>query len=476
MRRTISINNFIIQFFSLFILVLLLLFTFQTWNDSIKYESWYDTIALLSIIFLIYQLMIFLEFNTSYSDFRLWFIILCHIFMFGRVYLRALHLDTDIFWDIMSRFSSRTLYHTGLFVLCCIQALFIGFTIRGKNISSKLKRWKYLNGLSEESISELMLRSGILLFIFSFPFRLIEDIRFIMQVQPTGNYSSFSSRSGISDDVAFLFLPSVLYIIASKGISKKKTIFIVFGTVIYYVFVMVSTGDRRYPVTAVIALVLCYLQVYKVKMNLLRFFVTLFICNLSLNFLAVLRIVRHGNLTGVMSFFIEYRDALLSNNAVYETLSEFGLSFLSTVSVIEHIPTSIDFQNGLGFYGAIPTILPVGRMFPDFFSQVSISRRINMITGYSLGSTIFGDFFANFGWVSVLLIIFYGAILSGMFYVDIDKMRNLSLAKYYSLFYILINLVRASFYETFRASMSVWLVPLIILYFIKPVFRKKKLT
>ena len=94
------------------------------------------------------------------------------------------------------------------------------------------------------------------------PFRLFEDIKAILETQTFKTYSALTSTSGITDDIAALFVPAVIYIVA--GISDKKSNnriskIILLSTIFYFIAVMVLTGDRRYQTTAIISITLCYI-------------------------------------------------------------------------------------------------------------------------------------------------------------------------------------------------------------------------
>ncbi|GAB1475508.1 hypothetical protein MASR2M70_03400 [Bacillota bacterium] len=84
-----------------------------------------------------------------------------------------------------------------------------------------------------------------------------------------------------------------------------------------------------------------------------------------------------------------------------------------------------------------------------------------------MGASIIGDLYGNFGWFSLIMAIIFGAITSKIFKFGNNEENRLYCAKYYSLFYILINLVRASFFEIFRPAFMVYFVPILIMWLLE---------
>lgn len=460
-RRGITIKHLIFIKIHLFILGFLVFFSCLTWNNYNIIIKWSKVVTNIVIILLSIQLISFKCKKIQYTDFRLWFIILTYLFMFGRVILNAYNLDSNIFWNLMNRHSELKLYHTSMFILCCIQSIFIGFIFnedKGKIANKSIDIWK-------ESSNELMYKVGLVLLIFSIPSRLYTDISWIIQTQRSSSYLALSVKSGLADDIAFLVIPSLLYINTS-GKLKKRTVFIITLTsIFYFIVVMILTGDRRYPVTAILALILCFFKLYNIKIKLREIFTWGGAAYLMLNLLSVLRNIRRNDLTNVGNFIFNYGlDILFGISALYETLAEFGLSFFSVVHIFEYIPDYIPFQYGFSFVGSIPSILPIGWLFGDFFFRVSISNIINSLAGAPVGASLIGDLYANFGWLAIPIAIIVGIYASRIFRIENRKKCRLECAQYYALFYILINLVRASFFEIFRSSIIVYFVPVFIMW------------
>ena len=132
------------------------------------------------------------------------------------------------------------------------------------------------------------------------------------------------------------------------------------------------------------------------------------------------------------------------------------------------IPLEYSYLYGMGFLGAVPSLLPIG--FIDsmrvFFKKISISNLIEEVEGKSLGATILGDFYASFGWISILLLPIFGMLLMRLLVTTNKSNAAYIHANYFSMMYIFLNLVRASFYEVLRPAFYIYIIPLIIMSFL----------
>jgi hypothetical protein len=469
-----TLKPFFYTFFNFVVLFVLLFFTIFTFDTLGRTENWAMIVSILSISLLIYQGMQLYFRKIPYTDFRIWFILLLHIFMFGRVYLHAFNLDIDIFWDLMYRYPSDLLYKTGLYILLYIQAIFIGLMFKIKHRSVKTNKSLLIKISEDNETDRLLFNSGIILLLFSVLFRLYIDINSIIATQINSSYSAIKQHVGLADDFAILFVPSILLIISGTPKNKKWSIVFLCTSIMYFILVIILTGDRRYPVTGILAIMLCYLSRNNIKFSFMKMIPLLIGAGILLNILTVIRKIRIENLTSVFDFFSKYGKELFSLNIFYETLSEFGLSFFSVVAVIKYIPTTVSYLYGLTFIGSITSLAPVGFLFGEFYDRISVSSStINKLDGYPVGATLAGDLYANFGWFSIFAAIIFGAALSNLFIFKDGGKQNYYFARYYSMFYILINLVRSSFFEIFRASFMVYIFPIIIMMLLKQRASKK---
>lgn len=450
----------IFNIINLSILAILLYFTSVTYKEYNFIENWAYTVSIMAIFLFCIQLLQFYVGNIKFSDFKIWFLILTYLFMFGRVFLYAFDPEAKVFWNLMVRYPDDLLYKTSLYILCYIQSIFTGLMFFLNKHSTKEK--KFLQGKSSAEIDYLLYTSGLILCFVSFPFKLYIDINSMISAQSSGSYLSLTGQSGIFDDISFLFVPSILAIIIGTNKKRKLPTALMIITILYFVMTMITTGDRRYPVTGMISILLCYVVVKNVKFSFVKIISIVGVSWVFLNILTIIRNIRADNLVSISEFISSYGSQLFSLEIIYETAAEFGISFFSVVEIIRNIPSTVPFVYGISFIGSFTSLLPIGFMFGEFYKKVSISKTINEIAGYPVGSSFPGDLYANFGYFSFLAAILFGILLSKIFYTSNADAKNFRYFQYYSLFYILINLVRSSFFEIFRSSFIVYFLPMII--------------
>lgn len=473
-NKTKSYKHVIYQLLNVFVLLTLICYSYITWGNTVVHDKWSLNLAIISLMLLVYQIIMFKPFGFKFIEFRTWFILLSYLFMFGRVYLHGFDMDENMYWDLSLYYPGSIMFKSGLIILCSLQSLFIGFSHPKRNSETKEERLLWLKGYKMEDVSKLVFRMGILLTCFTLPFRLFEDIRAVIVTQAAGSYSGLTNTTGFTDDIANLFVPGIIYIIVGlcglKGNSKFGKIVLLI-VIAYFIAHMVLTGDRRFQTTAIIAICLSYISVTGVKVNFFKMFILGAFGIFFLDILTTIGSIRLGNLSSMSDFFSYYLQNNKENSVIYSTLSGFGLTFFSVVGIVNTIPSILPYQWGLSFYGAIPSLLPIGWLFGDFFRQVSITNVVNKITGYPVGASLIGDSYANFGILSIFFLIIFGRVLTKIF--QFKAGNSLLIAKYYSLFYILINLVRGSFFESFRSAFVVYFIPLIIIAFIKSGEKRK---
>ncbi len=453
-----SMNKLIIVFLNVFITFFMFIYAYSNINNV--NQNWTVIISVISILSLIIQLISQRRLGFGIYDFVTYFFLFSHIFMFGNIYLIAADKAEFISWGLIHRYNANLLFEAALFILCYLQTLNLGIVIFTNKKNRNLKS-KYKIKLNDRGVKYI----GIAIAVISTPFRVIIDIGNIIAAQSVGSYYALESQSGISDDVAMLFVPSIIFILNSS-ISKKKKSVMVIVFVVYSTLIMVLTGDRRYQFIGIIIVMLNYFYVNKIKLKVSKTLTFSILGIIGLNILTQISEIRQKSLISIPAFFSEYWSKLFSFDFVYKIFGEFGLSFMTVVIAVKNIPTLIPFQRGFSFWGAVPSILPIGWIFPEFFYRVSIFRRLYEIEGYPVGASLPGELYANFGWLSLILAFVFGSLLGKYFKFNRTN-SSLKTAQYFSVFYILINIVRASFLEITRNVFIIVFIPFFIYYFFK---------
>lgn len=458
MRVKINIKNIIGVSINIFIGMLLFLLLLQVANNTSILDTWYSITPGI-IMVLIYHIFFMILHKVSYTDFRLWYIILSYIFMFGIVVLYYFNLTESIYWDVTWKFSEESLKVTGVYCLCSIHMIFTGFFWTSEK--SKV--------VNKKTIDEKALHNAaVVLLAISFPCRLIADIGNVIAAQVAGSYNAITAGTGLVDDFAILFVPAVILLCVSGDSSKKINKQVLGGTIIYHVLTMILTGDRRNAVIAILALFLFKKEFFDKKQKIDAFRLLLYgiIIILALNGVALLKRTRLDSLLSLSGFISLYFESIFSVgwlDTIYETLGEFGLSFYSVSNLFATIPSMYPFQYGLTILKSVIMIFPIGWLFGDFLQNVTMSSIVNKATGIPVGASLIGDMYSDFGLI--------GAIASGIVgYLIYNSMQfrkydnsNFRTGMYFLMFYVNINLVRATIAEVIRPI--AWMTILLFVVF-----------
>ena len=463
MKKKITISYHTIA--NVFVLILLIIFAITNWNVYYPNHSWTTKISIVSIALLIYQLTAMKMNKIKIYDFRIWFTILQYLFIFGRIYLNALNLDEEIFWNLMNYYDDIYMSRAALYALVFVQCIYLGmFFSNGKsNVNEKVESAKKIP-------SKKLLFIGIVMLIISIPFRFYNDYLTIIAQRSANAYVSIAVDNAFFYALGLLVPVGFIYIIVSEKLSKRKLDMILVIYAVYTIVVMMFSGDRRYAITSFIAIILCYIKTLNIKIGIKKIIVYGIIGMFALLILAAIRNARLYVINSFSDFFDMFVELITKSNFIYETLSEFGLTFFIYVAVIEFFPSQFSFKLGSTYLFAPFTVIPMsGYFFPGVQEAVSAHFDCKSITHQSLGAALGEELFANFGFVAPAIAILCGVILS--FIMKESKISNTGnkqkIANYYSFFYILVNLVRASTTEIFRLAVYAMVFPWIIGLFYK---------
>jgi len=451
----------------------LCLFTYLNYDHRDYMQNWSTVTGRLGLALLAQQLITMKILRVCLTDFRLWFIGFSYLFMFGQIFLDGVLGIKEIESlgrlrpVIDARYDRELLYHSALFVLCCIQSCFIGMLapFRGENRAE--------SPLQTEAVNPAMCTTGLLVLLLAVPCRLVTDYSMIQQAGAAG-YFGLQSSVGLVDDFAFFIIPGLLYLMFSGRLPKPTVQAVLLVAVGYCIAVMILTGDRRYQSLVILVLVLAYLRLYDVRFSFKQLWLGLGGLVL-LNLFNILRNIRESDLQSLSGFMVNYGGDLLAASVVQQTLYEFGGSVYTVCLALQYIPGYFDFRYGATLLSGAMCLIPLGVLYADgeLYQYGKIAHQLTELGQTTVGASVYGDLYANFGWVSIIMAYWLGRVFFKLFKHDINPNRRYYLAQQFGLFYVLINLVRASFTEGIRASIWGYFFPLLILTVI---LRRSKLT
>lgn len=425
-------------------------------NDS----NWVQVSIVLLSVSIILNIYFLYSKRIPIWDFRTGFVVLSYLFIYGRVLLAALDLEGESSWLLQDEFTNNEMGRAAFYSLACTQALFVGFFVKGPVVSGS-----YFNCGSLVKKPDL-LRVAVLCLCITLPCRLITDYEMIIAVSSTGMYTSAVSGVGIVDDFGLLFLPSIICLCEAIPQNRKKIILAVAG---YYLIIMALSGDRRYYVTGILSMSCYYWAIRSYREKKRTFFkgvknvALIYLALVFLNFLEIVRHIRSGDLVSLSSFINSYGlDVLDLSNLFIDVSSEFGISFYSIVLAVKVVSNGLfPLQYGSTFLYSLVTLVPFGTHLVP--TAISPSDIVNASTGLPVGATLIGDMYYNFGSYGIVCSFFLAFFISSFFDKIVKSHHPLSVVLYFTCYYVLINLVRATIVEVARPF--VWGILMLVFFY-----------
>lgn len=463
-------NRLFVDAINIFIFMLLLLRIIFDWNVGSVNSGWAGEISILALFLMVYQavVMIFIL-KVKYTDFILWFILLEFVFLYGRIWVKALGKDDLIAWHLFNAFDDVTCYKAALFCLAYSQAVFLGcFLLQSRKSIRKAKRNMELYPPT------VMYRIGWSFFAITFPIKLYSNLLMIAAQRTVGEYVATGVTNGFIAAVSFLPVIGLLLVLCSKKLSKTnvKRVFCVY--LIYEVFYMVFSGDRRQDFIGILTWILCYMEIYNVKMNLRKILKYILFAFVVLIFLATIRTGRSEGFNN-MSNFVELFSEVAQNDLLVETLGEFGGTFFTVTNVIRYYPEKLFYLKGLSLLGSTLIIIPgiMTSLFPTLFYYTEINYRCKDFNGLATGGSLPQDMYANWGLFGLFFTVIAGMIIAKVMTRDDKNLCPYDTAMYYARFYILMNLVRAGTIELGRPLAYTYLLVYLFGLFYRRIGSKK---
>lgn len=435
-------------FLNLSFTVFLSIYTLIMWN-SVN-ENWYSHIATLAILQLIINSLLLFSLKLKIFDFRMWFVILTQIFSYGRIYILFFNKSEYLFWDIMINYTLVERWQGGLLALVINQAFYTGMLLF---IHRPKETTKNKSFLFNKKYSNYLFIAGIIIFGVLIPFKLYVDINNIIYIIETGRYGA-AETDGVIGNLSLLYPIGLFMIISSKKLSSRKSFFIILLFSFLTLLLSVYTGDRRNAVTSIIALSLCFIYVYKIKIDFRRILLFSTMTLMLLVFLTIIREIRSVN-SGTISLLFSYLKNFNFSfkNILWETLSEFGLSFFTYTNAVKFYPSEINFNLGLSYF-LIPLLaIPgIGLIFEQITDLTSIAKIAVDTFEYSVGGTVGMELYGNFGLFGIFFAFLLGYLIS-KYYISMlynSKKSQTHIVYYFVLLYFFLSLPRASFVELSR--------------------------
>lgn len=442
---------------------LLVIFIFTAWITEVfpklAYMGYEKMVGPWIVLFLLFNIVgLLLVKKVKYTDISLWFISLSYLFMFGHVFLYAFDLQTTLVWNPGTQYTNELKIYTIVYAIYSINLIFCGsFLSRSPVLDIGAQR--------RNESSHLVRKVGIICLIIGVPANLYYSISIVSVTQAAGSYAAYTeaASSGILDDLSYLLVPGVIYLLCSKTIGKSGNTLLTTASCLYYCVIMMLSGSRKIALFAIIAIMLCYMSQNKSGRSgkTLSILIYVLLAFLLLDLLYVIR----DNRFDLLSIPERYLESLSSFDFVIklagETLAETGLTFYSVVNIVKTVPSVFPFEYGMTFVRTLVSTLPIGWLVGDFFAQASSTQVINTYVNVPAGSSLLGDFYWNYGAVGGAAFSFlFGVLLAKLYGRSKEKPHNN--AFYFSVVYILLTGVRAGVFELYRPLLIASVLPYLL--------------
>lgn len=444
------------------ILIFLVIFSMLVKNNSWDIENWTICICILSLFTLLCQFITLKHYKIGIVNIITFFFVFNHIFNFGYYYIHLFKKD-DFLILFTNWFTKKfdVKVNAALFSLCAIQAIFCG-VIRYIYLQKDryILDYKIAIGVKNELKEKIVFVVGILLLIVSMPCKLYWDIQQVMLSEISSEYAGGFSQSGLVDDIQILFLPALICLISGKKNNKKKFAqMVMILYMIYSVLIMTMSGARRAYITGILALFVFYNDFFSSKnhnrykfLKGIAFVIMAIIC---LNFLTLIRNSRHSVL-GISAIFTGNIGDLFSVDFIWETLAEFGITGSVIYFSVYFVPSLLGYMYGSMYLSSIVYILPIGWLIKlnNASGGIIINKlaQSHRMTISSVGGSILGDLYINWGWFSIIAAVILGYLIGKVVYVAKEKSEDINLRNIiaYSTGIVILNYARSSTSEILR--------------------------
>ena len=225
-----------------------------------------------------------------------------------------------------------------------------------------------------------------------------------------------------------LFLVGIMMLFVYFQKDKRKFDLMFIVMCLYQVFRMYISGDRSTGVALILVWVLIrhkYVKPIKGK-NAIIYILLIYVAFVFLKFVEMTRGMDTKSVDGVLT-------ELIQSNIVAKTTFEYGVNVWSGMMVFYSVPSTASFRYGLtylaGIIGKPLSLLGLTNavwQYSDFSILLKEPERgalINRLTA-SMGGSFSGEWYLNFGWGGLILIVFFGYILAKFSDICVSKKSN----------------------------------------------------
>lgn len=399
----------------------------------------------LMVLFLQFFLIVVLNMQNGYLDYRLMSVIaivctifdivllkvMCKfpilsipnffgffslIFHCGQLIKDGFNIDGFVPLPFENYGGADTIQASFIFFILSQTVYYIGVLLfqRKKRVAKKWKKFEVVNNLV---YAKFLIIIGILPRFYIDVFSLIGA----MSGGYEGVYSIYFPQ--VIQTLAFFFDAGLIFLL--YGCKTKKTQKICFLLVVIYKCVLMTTGARQDKV----CFLLIWAYVYFIILNKLtigNLFVLSGICIAGFVFISAIGIVRVASSTSLGQIFTLMQSGTMTN-ILGGALGEFGSAFDTLELAIKYTPSQIDYGYGRSYLSGMLSVVPLlVNKIPVLSGTVIFLNQLPRTITFALGGSFLAEFYYNFSWLGLLGSLAVGAFLSKLHYGIISKDENKS--------------------------------------------------
>lgn len=459
-NNSISLVDFLYLSAYLLLIILYSYWSSEVYQGSITSNYEHVIFPWIIISFVLTLIGFIFIYKTPLSDIALWFILVSYLFMFGHIFLKVFDLETSLIWNPGTFFMPDDKIKGAIYAL-----LSLNFTSLGYFIHNSFRRDVRKRLFNEHETNLNMFNVGLIIFIIGFLCTIINNFIIVTSTYKAGSYVAYATLAGSTgflDDFAYLIIPGVTFMLTSRKMSHNTAKVFTVLMCLMFLVIMVFSGSRKTQLFSILTIFICYRWVYgKHKIKPTSTISVSILGFLLLNLIYIIREYR-TNLAQILPEFIKSIENFDFIKKIFgETFAETGLSMYSVVSIVKYVPSVFHYEYGLTFFRAVLAILPLGSLFPTFFSKGFSTFLINKYTGIPVGSSLIGDFYWNFGLIGALIVsFFFGILLSKVGTLKYNN--NYSEPIYFSILFIIFIGIRAGIMDITRPLIIITVIPLLL--------------
>lgn len=206
--------------------------------------------------------------------------------------------------------------------------------------------------------------------------------------------------------------PAISLIILSLSNKKQQARIVLILSSIYFGVMMLS-GDRGTNMIYIITNLFIYCK-FVSKPKVRSVLVGIVIGYFFLGFVSAISLFRYTDFS--FESFLQVFDLRSSDGIIYSSLREFGGSMISLIYSMRFIPSYANYNYGLTYIVSLLLISPklpqamVNALNNNFaFTSVFPTAYLD-----SLGGSVLGELYYNFGWLGALFTLFVGLFISSI--------------------------------------------------------------